>query len=101
MGTPGTPNIEIWDPWSTPLFLIPLLFRNLPPTFPSYSFTCHIYLRNVMESESELESESVGSSDEEDTFALLRFPAVNGKPLHRSRSYRHDNPTYYYCITES
>jgi hypothetical protein len=40
-----------------------------------------------MESESELESESVGSSDEEVTFALLRFPAVNVKPLHRSRSY--------------
>jgi hypothetical protein len=30
-----------------------------------------------MESESELELESVGSSDEEVTFALLRFPAVN------------------------
>jgi hypothetical protein len=40
-----------------------------------------------MESESELESESVGSSDEEVTFALLRFSAVNVKPLHRSRSY--------------
>jgi hypothetical protein len=40
-----------------------------------------------MESESESESESVGSSDEEVTFALFRFPAVNVKPLHRSRRY--------------
>jgi hypothetical protein len=35
----------------------------------------------------ESESESVRSSDEEVTFALLRFPAANVKPLLRSRSY--------------
>jgi hypothetical protein len=34
-----------------------------------------------------MESEPVGSGDEEVTFSLLRFPAVNVKPLLRSRSY--------------
>jgi hypothetical protein len=42
MDTPGTPNIEILDPRGTPSFLIPIFFRNLSPTFPLYSFTCHI-----------------------------------------------------------
>ena len=34
-----------------------------------------------------MESESVGSSDEEVTFSLLRFRAVSVKSLLRSRSY--------------
>jgi hypothetical protein len=83
MRTHGTPNIEILDPWGTPSFLIPLFFQNLPPTFPSYSLLAILILTIVMESE----SESVRSSDEEVTFALLRFPVVNVKPLLRSRSY--------------
>jgi hypothetical protein len=80
MGTPGTPNIEILDPWGTPSFLIPLFFSKSASNFPII-FIYLPHLRNVMESESELESESVGSSDEEVTFALLHFPAVNVIPL--------------------
>jgi hypothetical protein len=73
MGTPGTPNIENFDPRGAPSFLIPIFLKsasNFPITF--------IYLPHTLKYRHH-ESESVGSSDDEVTFSLLRFPVVNIK----------------------